>query len=267
MITFAILGHNEAAMIGNAVQLARVAAGPQDRVLAVDSGSDDDTAAVARRAGAEVLTAPAGKGLAMAAAVSAADSPWICFLDADVAPGSPDYAAALRGAIDQERADHIIGEFHEPGPSVLSNTYAVYEPLVAGLFPEAAGRFGSRPLTGFRAVRRRFLRPGEFPPGFGIEAHLNLSVLLQGGSHEVVPIGSYSGPFRYKPYMGLEIAAAVLDLAEQAGRLSPARRPAWQAWVDEAVGVIAGYQGTQEERPAFTEQLGKLAGRPHPPAL
>jgi hypothetical protein len=92
-------------------------------------------------------------------------------------------------------------------------------------------------------------------------------VLLQDGIHEVLPIGCYTGPFRYKPYMGLEIAAAVLDLAERAGRLSPSRRPAWQAWVDEAVSVIAGYHGTQEERPAFAEQLGRLAGRPHPRAL
>jgi glucosyl-3-phosphoglycerate synthase len=267
MITFAILGHNEAATISNAVQQAREAAGPKDRVLAVDSGSRDNTAAVARRAGAEVLRAPAGKGLAMAAAVSAADSPWICFLDADIAPGSPNYAAALRAAIDSGGADHLVGEFTDPGAAVLSNTYAVYEPLLAGLFPEAAGRFGSKPLTGFRAVRRSFLRPGDFPPGFGIEAHLNLSVLLQGGSHEVIPVGCYSGPFRYKPYMGLEIAAAVLDLAERAGRLSPTCRPGWQAWVDEAVSIIAGYRGTDEERPAFTEQLGRLAGRPHPPAL
>jgi glucosyl-3-phosphoglycerate synthase len=266
MITFAILGHNEAATISNAVQQARAAAGPQDRILAVDSGSSDDTAAVARRAGAEVLRAPAGKGLAMAAAVAASDSPWMCFLDADLAPGRPNYAAALRSAIDRAQADHLVGEFADPVAAVLSNTYAIYEPLVAGLFPEAAGRFGSKPLTGFRAVRRRFLRPDDFPPGFGIEAHLNLYVLLQGGTHEVVPIGEYSGPFRYKPYMGLEIGAAVLDLAERSGRLSPSRRPAWQAWVDEAVEVIAGYRGTQQERPAFTEQLARLAGRSLPAA-
>jgi glucosyl-3-phosphoglycerate synthase len=267
MITFAILGHNEAATIGNTVRAARAAAAPGDRILAVDSGSTDDTAPVAHRAGAEVLTAPAGKGLAMAAAVAASDSPWMCFLDADVEADSPNYAAALRAAIDRARADHVIGEFEDPSGSLLSNTYAVYEPLVAGLFPEAAGRFGSKPLTGFRAVRRRFLRPGEFPPDFGIEAHLNLSVLLDGGVHEVVPVGRYVGPFRYKPYMGLEIAAAVLNLAQQAGRLSPSRRPAWDAWAREAVSVIAGYRGTEQERPAFNRQLGQLAGRPHPPAL
>jgi glucosyl-3-phosphoglycerate synthase len=267
MITFAILGHNESATIQNAVRQARTAAAPEDRVLAVDSGSDDDTAAKARQAGAEVLMAPAGKGLAMAAAAEAIDSPWICFLDADIASDTPNYAVALRTAIDRTRADHLIGEFTETSGSVLSNTYAVYEPLVAGLFPEAAGRFGSKPLTGFRAVRRRFLRPGEFPPDFGIEAHLNLSVMLAGGVHEVVPIGCYVGPFRYKPYMGKEIATAVLNLAERAGRLTPSRRPAWDTWVDEAVSIIARYRGTRDERPAFIRQLAELAGRQQPPAL
>lgn len=249
------------------VRQARAAAGPDDRVLAVDSGSDDGTAAVARNAGAKVLIAPAGKGLAMAAAVAAGDSPWICFLDADVPGDAPNYAAVLRAAVTQNRADHVLGEFDDRMGSVLSNTYAVYESLVAGLFPEAAGRFGSKPLTGFRAVRRAFLRPGEFPPGFGIEAHLNLSVLLAGGTHEVTPIGEDTNPFRYKPYMGREIAAAVLDLAQRSGRLSTSRRPEWDAWVEEAVSIIAGYQGTVAEQPAFVEQLGKLAGRPHPAAL
>lgn len=269
MITFVILGHNEAPTIDNMVRRACSAARPDDRVLAVDSGSDDDTAAVARSAGAEVLTAPAGKGLAMAAAVAASDSPWICFLDADVPRDAPNYAEVLRAAVDRTGADHILGEFddlHGSG-SVLSNTYAVYAPLVAGLFPEAAGRFGSKPLTGFRAVRRAFLRPGEFPAGFGIEAYLNLSVFLAGGTHEVTPIGIDTNPFRYKPYMGREIAAAVLDLAHRAGRLSASRRPEWDAWVEEAVSIIAAYQGTPEEQPAFVEQLARLAGRPHPPAL
>jgi glucosyl-3-phosphoglycerate synthase len=267
MITFVILGHNESDTIHNAVHQARAAAAPEDRVLAVDSGSDDDTAARARNAGAEVLMAPVGKGLAMAAAVNAIDSPWVCFLDADIASDKPNYAIALRAAIDRAGADQFVGEFEDTSGSVLSNTYAVYEPLVAGLFPEAAGRFGSKPLTGFRAVRRRFLRPGEFPPDFGIEAHLNLSVMLDGGVHEVVPIGRYVGPFRYKPHMGKEIATAVLNLAERAGRLSPSLRPAWDAWVDEAVSIIARYRGTSHERPAFVRQLAVLAGRQHPPAL
>lgn len=202
----------------------------------------------------------------MAAVVTASDSPWICFLDADLPGGGVNYPAVLRDAAARGGADQVLGEFDAVSGGMQSGTYAVYEPLVAALFPEAAGRFGARPLTGFRAVRRAFLRPEEFPPGFGIEAHLNLSVLLAGGTHLMTPLGPDANPFRYKPFMSREIAAGVLDCAQRAGRLSPARRPEWDAWAEEAVAVISQYRGTAAERPAFTRQLARLAGRPYPAA-
>jgi len=266
MITFAIVAHNEAATIATAVSQATAAAGAGDQVLAVDSGSTDDTAAQARRVGAEVFTAPVGKGRAMAVAAEAARSPWVCYLDADVPAGSPNYAARLRDIAAGTSADHVLGEYHDAQESVLSNTFAVYGPLVASLFPEAADRFGRRPLTGFRLVRREFLHPSTFPPDFGIEAHLNLDILLSGGTHEVAPIGEYHSRFRYKPAMGSEIARAVLDLAERHGRLAPAARPAWDKWVGRAITVISGYHGGRDERPAFLRELTALAQRPTPPA-
>jgi glucosyl-3-phosphoglycerate synthase len=266
MITFAIVAHNEAATIATAVEQAIAAAQADDRVLAVDSGSSDDTAARARRAGAEVLVAPAGKGRAMAAAARAARSPWVCFLDADVPPASPNYATGLRDIIGSTLADHVLGEYGDIQESVMSNTLAIYGPLVASLFPEAAGRFGSKPLTGFRAVRREFLRPAEFPPDFGVEAYLNLEILVSGGTHEVAPIGMYQSRFRFKPVMGSEIGRAILDLAERHGRLAPAARPAWDDWVSQAIAVISGYRGRLDERPAFVRELTALAQRPTPPA-
>ena len=65
MITFAILAHNEVESVGKAVAQALSAAGDNDRVVVVDSASEDDTAARARQAGAEVVRGPLGKGAAM----------------------------------------------------------------------------------------------------------------------------------------------------------------------------------------------------------
>ena len=48
-----------------------------------DGGSHDDTIAIARRAGATVVTAPAGRGGQLAAGASAGRAPWILFLHAD----------------------------------------------------------------------------------------------------------------------------------------------------------------------------------------
>lgn len=264
MITFSIIAHNEGSTIANIVRHALAARRPGDHVLVADSASTDGTAENARAAGADVISAPLGKGRAMAAVVAEAHSPWICFLDGDVPEGNQNFAAELRAHIENGTADHILGEFEDVSRSPLSNTVAVYEPMTRCLFPEANG-FGTKPLTGFRAVRSEYLRPDEFPPGFGIEAYLNLSVLLAGGSHRTVPIGPYRGPFKYKQAMGTEIGDAVLDVAERHGRLSGAARPSWDEWVATAVTAISGYHGTEAERPAFMRVLADLVRRPCPP--
>ena len=163
MVTFAIVAHNEAATVATAVHQAIAAAGTSDSILVVDSGSTDDTAAKARCAGAEVISAAVGKGLAMAAAAAVAESEWICFLDADVPTGSPNYAARLREASERTEADHVLGEYQDEQPAVPSSTFAIYDPLVAIFFPEAGGKFGSKPLTGFRVIRRAALQPQQEP--------------------------------------------------------------------------------------------------------
>jgi rSAM/selenodomain-associated transferase 2 len=64
-------------------------------IAVCDGGSSDDTAAIARQAGATVVTAPAGRGGQMAAGAAVGDASWILFLHADtvLAPG---WANAVR---------------------------------------------------------------------------------------------------------------------------------------------------------------------------
>jgi rSAM/selenodomain-associated transferase 2 len=52
-------------------------------VAVCDGGSTDDTVAIARQAGATVVTAPAGRGGQLAAGALAGDASWILFLHAD----------------------------------------------------------------------------------------------------------------------------------------------------------------------------------------
>ena len=170
-----------------------------------------------------------------------------------------------REASEHTEADHVLGEYQDEQPAVPSNTFAIYEPLVATFFPEAGGKFGSKPLTGFRVIQRALLRPQRFPYDFGIEAYLNIEIMMSGGTHEVLPIGSYKSRFRYKPRMGREIANAVLDLAVHYGRLTPAARQAWNEWVSDAIAVISEYRGAREGRPEFLRRLAALPERPIPP--
>ena len=78
--------------------------GASAEVLVVDGGSGDGTREVAAAAGAQVLTAPRGRGGQLEAGVAAARQPWLLLLHADTRLG-PDWAAVatahMRGAPDR----------------------------------------------------------------------------------------------------------------------------------------------------------------------
>ncbi len=54
-----------------------------DEVIVVDGGSVDGSRALAVRAGARVIEAPAGRGVQLAAGADAASGDWLLFLHAD----------------------------------------------------------------------------------------------------------------------------------------------------------------------------------------
>jgi glucosyl-3-phosphoglycerate synthase len=73
-----------------------------DEVIVLDDGSEDDTAAQARDAGAVVVAGPGGaggKGGAMAAALAASTGDVVVFLDADVANTTPAFVTGLLGPL------------------------------------------------------------------------------------------------------------------------------------------------------------------------
>jgi rSAM/selenodomain-associated transferase 2 len=77
-----------AAVIPTLNAAARLAAtlaaiGPVGEVVVADGDSADDTAAVARRSGARVITAPRGRGLQIAAGIAATKARWLLLLHAD----------------------------------------------------------------------------------------------------------------------------------------------------------------------------------------
>lgn len=263
LFTFIIPAHNEQDSVATIVSQALQAAHPGDRVLVVDSASTDSTAEKATAAGAEVLLGPLGKGAAMNAALDNVDTPWVCFLDADLHSSHHNVPALLRAAAAAGTVDHVAGdwEYADPG-TILSNTFTLYEPLAARFFPEIAGKLGANSLTGYRAIRRSHLR-GSLPNDFGIEAHLNITVAMAGGSCSVQHLGTISSRFRHKPAMGHEIARAVLDLAIAHGRLDPSHYPMWNEWVSDGVAIIADIDSTAGRSQALA-RLFAAVRRPMP---
>ena len=100
-----VIAKNEGDRIGRCVaSLAAIC----NEVLVLDSGSDDDTVAVARAAGARVEQQPwLGFAAQKNAAIARATQPWVLLLDADewLDPAAPATLRALFAGGDSERAD------------------------------------------------------------------------------------------------------------------------------------------------------------------
>ncbi|MEJ7784875.1 MAG: glycosyltransferase [Solirubrobacteraceae bacterium] len=123
-------------------------------LVVVDDASDDDTAAVAERAGVRVvrLERQAGPAGARNAGIAATRAPLIAFTDADCVPSARWLGALVRGL---ETADLVTGPVH-PDPEVLVGPFDRTLHLTA-----ASPRFETANL----AVRRSTAdRVGGFEP-------------------------------------------------------------------------------------------------------
>jgi glucosyl-3-phosphoglycerate synthase len=264
LITFAVVGHNEAATLRYMLDQAAAAVRPGDRLWFVDSASDDGSPELAARLGAEVLRAPLGKGRAMAAAVERCETSHICFLDADVLETTRNVPLTLREGLERSTADMVVAEFVWPAKGSLVLTTTIWRPLVGDLFPDALGTAPRFPLSGFRLLDVELAR-GPLPSEFGVETYLNLIGAIDGRTTATVDVGVFVGLIRPHPSMFHEVAETILDLAEARGRLDPAARRSWDVWVDETVAVISECRsgdGIMAER--FAEELATLAARPRP---
>ncbi len=88
------------------------------RVIVVDNGSSDDTAAVARRLGATVVTEQTpGYGAAVHAGLEAATADYVAFMDGD-ASFDPDDLVPLLAEVRSGRADLAVGRRRPVGRGV-----------------------------------------------------------------------------------------------------------------------------------------------------
>lgn len=154
-----IAARNEESRIGAVIAAAR-AARCVGSILAVVNGSNDQTAAIARELGVEVLELPeANKGRAILTALTLVNSSVVCLLDADLCDLSPAHIEAL-----------IVPVLDDP--SIMT----------CGILPNRRGRLTLRhdflwffSLSGQRACRVDLLR--ELEPrrasGYRIEVALN----------------------------------------------------------------------------------------------
>jgi glucosyl-3-phosphoglycerate synthase len=174
-----------------------------DELLVVDSDSTDDTAAVARAAGAEVVAAadvvatddvlPAhgsrpGKGEALWKSLAATTGDLVVFLDSDLLGDVSHYVPGLlTPLLTDPRVDYVKGCYTRPldldGERRPAGGGRVTEltarPLLNALWPELAGFV--QPLGGEYAGRRSVLEQVPFVSGYGVEVGLLVDLLHECG--------------------------------------------------------------------------------------
>jgi glucosyl-3-phosphoglycerate synthase len=170
-----------------------------DDIVVVDDRSRDDTAAVARRAGARVVRAgegSGGKGEAMALAVEHSDAELLVFLDADVTNFGPHFVTGLVGPLlvdgepDGPEVALVKGYYERPLHGEPSGGGRVTElmarPVIDLLFPHLAAV--RQPLAGETALPRAVVDKIGLAPGYGVELGLLIDVADRFGVDQVVQV-------------------------------------------------------------------------------
>ncbi len=190
--------YNEVAKIGAVVR--RCGAAPLDRLLVVDDSSTDETAAVARAGGAEVLTLPqrSGVGAALRAGFNAARARGfdVAVILAGNNKDEPAEIPRLLDPICDAGCDLVMGSRFLPGGS-CGGDMPLYRRLATRVHPWLMSLFARRPITestnGFRAMRLSLIDDPRIQlhqrwlDAYGLEVYLLWKVLTLGYRHAEVP--------------------------------------------------------------------------------
>ncbi|MFR9801762.1 glucosyl-3-phosphoglycerate synthase [Pseudonocardia sp. RS010] len=167
-----------------------------DDLLVMDSGSTDDTIALARDNGARValrtdvvphLEPVPGKGEVLWRSLAATDGDVICFIDSDLVDFDPGFVPSLLGPLLLADGVHLVkGFYRRPLRLEVSDagaldhgggrvTELVARPLLSALRPELAGIV--QPLGGEYAGTRELLESVPFATSYGVEIGLLLDTV------------------------------------------------------------------------------------------
>jgi glucosyl-3-phosphoglycerate synthase len=187
-------------------------------VIVIDDSSIDDTAVLARQAGAKVVTSSMlGKGASMRDGIAFASESFIAYLDGDLSELSPGIITRLSEPLVLGNADFVKAQFSRSGGRVTELTA---KPMLKVFFPELA-RF-KQPLGGIIAARKDLLHAMIFEDGFGVDIGLLIDAHMSGAAIEEVTIGSLeheSQPLDNLSCMANEVSRVIFDRARKAGRL------------------------------------------------
>ncbi len=208
---------NEARRIAQVVAYA-LADPAMAEVIVIDDSSIDDTARLARLAGARVVTSSMlGKGVSMHDGVGFAACDILVYLDGDLAGLRKGIITDLCLPLLGNRADYVKARFGRTGGRVTELTA---KPMLKIFFPDLA--HFTQPLGGIMAARKSLLQSLNFEDGYGVDVGLLLDAHLARARIAEVDIGALeheSQPLQDIAFMANEVSRVIFSRARQAGRL------------------------------------------------
>ncbi len=201
-ISVCLPARDEAATVGRIVEIVRDELMDRvalvDELVVIDDGSTDETARVARAAGADVLAATdilpeygteGGKGQAMWRGLHVTCGEIVAFCDSDVANFGPGFVAGTVGPLLLRDDVTFVKAFYDRPLQGLAGeggrvTELVARPLISLLFPHLASLV--QPLAGECAARREVLEQVPFAGGYAVELGLLVDIADRFGAAGIV---------------------------------------------------------------------------------
>jgi glucosyl-3-phosphoglycerate synthase len=214
-ISVCLPAHNEAATIGPIVARIHadlVDAHPLvDEIVVVDDSSTDDTARIAREAGARVVREAdilaevpdgSGKGNVLWKSLYECRGDLVCWLDADVRNFDPSFVPRLvQPLLEHQHLVFCKGFYERPLDGEPTGggrvTELVARPLLSLLFPKLADIV--QPLAGEYAGRRDALEVVPFVEGWGVEFGLLVDIAETFGRDAIAQVDLGTREHRNKP--------------------------------------------------------------------
>lgn len=197
-VTVCLPALDEASTIGpicSAIRRDLQAKGLVDELIVMDSGSVDETAAIATGAGAEVHSTasvmqevgiePLGKGDALWKSLAVATGDIIVWLDADIRDFETGFVPRLLAPLLRDPSLVMTKAFYErplagsDDPTGGRVTEVGARPLLRLLYPRLSGVV--QPLSGEYALRREAAWKVPFLTGYGVDAALLIDVVEEFG--------------------------------------------------------------------------------------
>ncbi|MDP9333874.1 MAG: glucosyl-3-phosphoglycerate synthase [Actinomycetota bacterium] len=261
-VSVCLPARNEGPTIGAIVREA-VRLDVVSEVVVLDDGSSDDTAAIAGRAGARVVSEASvlpeagpgsGKGNAMWKSLHACTGDVICWIDADLRNFHGEYierlCAPLLAQPDIMFVKAYFTRSFEGAPTGGGRvTELVARPLLSLLFPKLADIV--QPLGGEYAARRRALEVLPFVEGWGVELGLLVDVVERFGRDAVAQVDLDVREHRNRPLedLGPQALAVMATALRRAGLLPEAIAPVVELLRAAPDGTITAQPVEVRERP------------------